>query len=277
MTAMEPSLALSACETALRELMTFAYTEAYGAGWVTRVAAETKRQSWQERADVEQKSRGAKGVAAVPATGLSYANFYDLVAIADKHWEPLAAALGRRAKVLPLLERMDDLRNSIGHSRPLLAFERDLMSGIAGQIRNQVTIHMSAQDDAGDIYPRIESITDSFGRRIRASVAEGEIAGAVRSADITLHPGDVVTFDCVGVDPQDRELSWQIPGQTPMQGPSGSALQLSYRVTDEDVTESFTIEILMNTRYSRYHRYRHFDHRAYFKYRVRPPEPRDVR
>ena len=63
---------------------------------------------------------------------------------------------------MALLKRLDNIRNAVGHSRPLLPFERDLLSGIAGQIRNQVTIYMSTQDEAGDIYPRIESVTDQI-------------------------------------------------------------------------------------------------------------------
>lgn len=96
---MDPSLALRTCETVLREPVTLAYAQTSGAGWVTQGAAEAKQQNWQERAGIEQKYRATKGVAAVPATGLVDANFYDLVAIADRHWEPLPPARGNRAKV----------------------------------------------------------------------------------------------------------------------------------------------------------------------------------
>lgn len=171
--------ALNACETALRELMSHAYASSFGSDWLMQVAGPKKVAAWEERAVEEVRSRGGRGAVGVANAGLAYANFYDLVDFADRHWEPLAPALGAKKEVLALLRRLERLRNAVGHSRPLVAFEEDLVSGIAGQIRNQVTIYMSAQDPAGDIYPRIESVMDSFGRRIESSAVTGELAGSV--------------------------------------------------------------------------------------------------
>lgn len=66
----------------------------------------------------------------------------------------METALGPKVETLPLLARFEQLRNSVAHSRGILAFEEALLSGIAGQIRNQVTIFMSIQDPSGDYYPR---------------------------------------------------------------------------------------------------------------------------
>lgn len=275
MATLDPAVALATCETALRELMALTYSQAYGAGWLSRVTSPERRAEWAARAAEERQARGPKGVLSVPDTGLSYANFYDLVTIAEKHWEPLAAALGKRASALALMKRFDNLRNAVGHSRPLLQFERDLMSGIAGQIRNQVTIYMSAQDEVGDIYPRIESITDSFGRRVESAGAIGEIAGVVDTYDIVVHPGDTITFECQGVDPQDRELGWRLVrwgrGPDEVVGYSGAPVTLRWEFSDQDVTETFSLEIFMTAHGAKYHRFGGFDHRSYFNYRVRPP------
>jgi len=273
---LEPSVALSTCETALRELMTHRYALEFGPDWLTRVSTSTQRTRWADRAKTEADVRVPRGVAQVPNVGLAYANFYDLIGIAEDHWGPLAAALGKMNRVLPLLRRFDTLRNTIGHSRPLLSFEQDLMSGIAGQVRNQVTLYMSAQDDAGDIYPRIESITDSFGRRIESTVVDGEIAGSVSTHEVTVHPADTVTFVCAGVDPQGRQLSWTLHGPThgvrcTVVGDSGQPIRLTWVVSDEDVTETASVSIYLRTHDAKYRRFGHFDHRAYFTFRVRPP------
>lgn len=158
--------------------MAHVFAKAYGPDWLTKVAGADKRELWAARAEAEAKSRGRRGALGMPAAGLAYANLYDLITIAKKHWEPLAPALYAKAEVMPLLERLETLRNAVGHSRPLVPYEEDLLAGIAGQIRNQVTIFMSAQDRAGDIYPRIESVTDSIGQRIESSTVDGEIAAA---------------------------------------------------------------------------------------------------
>ncbi|KRE29942.1 hypothetical protein [Agromyces sp. Soil535] len=271
MSTLDPTIALSTCETALRELMTYAYERVFGADWLERVTTAKQREAWGVRAEVEQRARVPKGVAQVPNVGLAYANFYDLVAIVERHWEPLAAPLGKKQRMLPLLEQFDSLRNTIGHSRLLLPFEQDLMSGIAGMVRNQVTLYMSKQDEAGDIYPRIESVTDSFGRRIESATVEDELAGSVTALDVTLHPGEVVTFSCVGVDPQGRDLEWFGPTDAHAVGPSGQPTQLQWVVTDGDVSEATDASIYMKTSGAIYHRFGSWDHRAYFRFRVRPP------
>lgn len=138
--------------------MSFAYAQHFGADWLSRIASPAQRQLWSDWADEESQRRGKRGVYAVPTAGLGYSNLYDLIDIAAKNWAPLAAALGDRKRALPLLDRADQLRNAVAHSRPLLPFEQDLLAGISGQIRNQVILYMSTQDAAGDIYPRIESI-----------------------------------------------------------------------------------------------------------------------
>ncbi|WP_146083598.1 MULTISPECIES: hypothetical protein [unclassified Rathayibacter] len=277
MTSIEPSVALNTCETALRSLIVSCYSREYGASWLERVASTATRGDWEARADTELRARGSKGVGAVPPAGLDYANFYDLVGIASADWAPLAAALGARKNVLPLLKRVNDLRNSISHNRPLLPFEKDLLSGISGQIRNQVTLYLSSQDPAGEIYPRIESIADSFGRGFESTTGRGEIAGAVTTPLILVQPGDQVVFTCFGLDPQERELEWSITGANHLQresqvGASGQAVELTWAVADDEVRESGLVEIKMQSVGARYFRCGYFDQRAYFQFIIRPPD-----
>lgn len=253
--------------------MAHVFAKAYGPDWLTKVAGADKFELWAGRAEAEAKSRGRRGALGMPAAGLSYANLYDLITIAKKHWEPLAPALYAKAEVMPLLERLETLRNAVGHSRPLVPYEEDLLTGIAGQIRNQVTIFMSAQDGAGDIYPRIESVTDSIGQRIESSTVDGEIAGSILGYQIVLQPGDVVTFTCVGIDPQGRDLRWSCknPRSSEVVSRSGEAAILTWTVADEDVTETAASHVYLESDGTKYHRFGWIDHRAYFTYRVRPP------
>lgn len=254
--------------------MHFAYLNSYGSSWLEHIATSDKRDDWRCRAEEERRRRRTRGTLVIPDEGLAYANFYDLVKIANKHWQPLAPALGKKAELLPLLRRFDSLRNTVGHSRPLLLFEQDLLSGIAGQIRNQVTIFMSEQDPVGNIYSRIETITDTFGRRIESSVVEGELAGVEQTYNVILRPGDIVTYNCRGIDPQDRDLHWQLKANhnavDHVTAQSGHDTVLTWHIGDRDVTESAVVEIYLSNA-GRYQRFSYFDHRAYFKYAVRPP------
>lgn len=278
MATLDPGSALTACETALRELMAYTYEREWGEQWLDKIASPDKKSEWAQRAEAESGARRTKGVAAVPAIGLSYANFFDLIAIAKKEeqWQPLAPALGKRADTLPLLKRLESLRNAVGHSRPLLPFERDLISGVAGQIRNQVTIYMSTQDPAGDLYPRIESVVDSLGTRIEEPADSYYlVGGGVWMTGFVLHPGQTISFECLGTDPQNRDLLWEISsnrgGYTASSiVHSGDRAELAWTVSDDDVSEETWVTIFLKSKDSKYHRLGNFDHRVTFDYKVRP-------
>lgn len=258
--------------------MAYAYSQAWGERWLERVSSPEQRSGWAQRADAELRARGTKGVAVVPDDGLSYANFFDLVSIASKQelWEPLSPALGARADVIPLLKRLDSLRNAVSHSRSLLPFERDLISGIAGQIRNQVTIYMSSQDPAGQLYPRIESVTDSLGTLLEEPADSYYlVGGGVQLTGLMLHPGQTVDFECHGTDPQGRELEWRISSNrggytASIIASSGDPAVLTWTPSEDDVSESTWVTIALSARDARYHRLGDHDHRVTFDYKVRP-------
>lgn len=273
---LEPTIAVTTLERALRLLLSRELRGAWREGWLERATTAQQRKRWQERYEQEQARR--PGAASVPAVGLEYSELYELIALLDEHWDAAGAALGKKKQVLPLLEHFERIRNTASHSRELLPFERQLMSGIAGEIQNKVTIRMSSQDPTGDYYPRIVSAVDNFGTAIVIADELDEMAGQVPAGArrMVLQVGDVVTFTCVGTDPKGRELEWTLNrprgAYLVVLGPSGEPTELTWQVSDEDVEESAAVQIYMSTADSPYHRWKHFDHRVWFPYVVRPPD-----
>lgn len=252
-------------ERALRQVIESVFQQRDGQEWLGKVTTALQRDRWSDRAVEEGARRGRRGVAHLPVVGLEYAQLRELIGILEKDWEPFAAALGYKKEVLALLERFDVIRNAIAHSRDLLPFEEDLLSGIAGDIRNRVTIYMSAQDDAGNYYPRIESIRDSFGNEGNERFTTG----------LTLRPGDVVEFSCRGVDPQGRPLAWMLsPRLTQRRVPeeTGPEVSLRWQVKPEDVRDMVQLQIYMWALDTPFHKRGNFDERGVFVYRVLPPE-----
>lgn len=270
---LEPTIAVTTLERALRQLMAREYQREYGTDWLERVSSPEQRDKWHERVHQEIKRR--PGVLAVPSIGLEYAELHEIITIAKSHWSPIGAALGKQRTMIPLLEHFERIRNTAAHSRELLPFEVDLMSGIAGEIRNKVTLHMTTRDPDDDPYPRIESVVDSYGDAVTIRSVLGEIAGSSDRRTL-LTPGDIVTFTCVGNDARGRDLEWwteSVGGALDRAVvPSGSPATLEWRVADADVAESLALHIYLAVANSRYHRAHSFDHRVYFKYRVRARE-----
>jgi hypothetical protein len=275
---LEPSVAVQTCEDALRQLMSYAYKEAYGEKWLEKISSADQRANWQHRYEQELKKRKQKGVAVVPNVGLAYSDLSELLGFFSKHWDPIEPAFGATAKseTRALLTRFEGLRNTAMHSRTPVVFEQELLSGIAGQIRNQVTRFMSAQDPGGDFYPRIESIIDSYGTRYPVNPDyPGENDYVV--SDQILHPGQRVTFTCVATDPQDRTLALILRTERSTEGTSarstsGQPAEVYWDVLETDVRLKCVVSISLVAVDAQYHRYGDYDQRVSFGYRVDPPQ-----
>lgn len=62
MTALEPETAIKQCESALRQLMGYAYQQHYGDRWLERISSETERAEWAKQARRAAKKNVSEGV-----------------------------------------------------------------------------------------------------------------------------------------------------------------------------------------------------------------------
>ncbi|GHE80209.1 hypothetical protein GCM10014715_39490 [Streptomyces spiralis] len=276
---MTPSVALASCERSLRDLLTIVLREKFGADWIRHVFEETDVAILRNKQETEQKRRTKRGVVAVSGNLIEYAEFTQLTRLINKHWEALNGALGAKKEITVLLDRFEALRNTVAHSRELLPFEEELLSAIAGEIRNRVTIHISGKDAAGQYFPRIELVRDSFGNSTETAVQNQPQLFSVATGT-TLRPGDVVTFTCRAVDPQNRGLFWafQTPdgvrhtSDDPYGATFGEAVEWTWEVTDKHISGIAVLAVTL-TSDGNYHRYgaAGYDSIVAFTYEVLPP------
>lgn len=274
MPTLQPAQALATCEQALQQLVDIVLKSKIGDDWISQVLSPEKVEKIRARRDEEIRKRARRGVAASPMGKLSYVQFFEIVEIIKKRWVDFEPALGKRSETIALLDRFDALRNSVAHSRDLLPWEAELLSGIAGEIRNKVTIYVTHQDPVGNYFARIESVTDSFGHRID-NFADPH--GNSLDTGLTLHPGQVVTFSCHGTDPQGRDLRWWMLANTGSlrnsQAVAGRDVELAWQVAEEDVSAQTVIIIYMASD-GPHHRSGgpfSYDQAALFRYTVLPP------
>ncbi len=271
---LQPAVALATCEQALRRLVV-SVLSAKDEAWLSTYFKAEQVQRWKERREDEQRRRERRGVARTSDQPLDYSELYELTTVIDRHWDAGFSAAFRgvkRNEVLVLLSRLEALRNTVAHSRELLPFEQDLLAGIAGDIRNRVTIHLSEQSPVGEHFPRVESVTDSFG----LTVADPVDAVAVAEGSVQLTPGDTVRFVCRGTDPHGRELSWYLRTQGERRSDVllGSEVELEWFVREDDIAERRQVEVCMRAD-STHHRIGFHADDAYivFPYRVLPTAP----
>ncbi|WP_414122791.1 hypothetical protein [Corynebacterium nuruki] len=271
-----PSVALSTCETALRQLLTFVLSQKHGLNWLTAVVSADKLVKWQERKEVEAKKRTTRGVATVPPGLLDYAEFHELVDLVNKRWNEVAPALGKKAVTGALLERFDDLRNTVAHSRDLLPFEEDLLAGIAGEIRNRVTLFMSTEAPSGEHFARIEEVVDSFGNRVDG-LETLKSSNPCIVCEQVLNVGDVVKFRCRGTDPYGRGIGWNLSimpnGHGGVDSAIGNDVELTLTVKPEYVSSRSYVLVRMVSD-AEFHRWPEgTDGLTLFYYQINPPVP----
>ena len=254
---MEPAEAINVVETVLRR----AVRQVLGDSWHEGTGVDPAK--LEERREEERKRRTG---AAVEADLLSYTHLYELQEIIKKRWAEFKPIFAKQDRFFVYMKRLEDFRNAPMHSRTLLPFEQALLEGIAGELRNELTLWRSSQAPDMSWYPTVESITDSLGNLITS--------GNCRTPS-RLQVGDEITFRCVGWDPQERELIWTLNGMAII-GPQldrqvGSEVSLTWYIKPAHVAEASIVTISMMSS-GEYHREPSgYDFSATVLYAVNPP------
>jgi hypothetical protein len=261
---MAPSDAINAAEIALRDLIEEVLSETFGEKWIEQCGTPEKIEKWRERKVEEAKKRDGT---TTEERLLSYSDFTDLAPVIKKHWELFKPCLGDRKTFDVYMNRLEEFRNAPMHSRALAPFEGALAEGMAGEIRNKVTLYRSGLDLADRHFPRIEYVRDSFGNAPTSGRATDMLL-----SELTLYPGDEVSFECSGWDPRDGLLTWTmevLAGDQPIVEQHGPQASFTWRVTEANIGASTFVQVrLLSDR--PWHREADSDDARRFVYRVLP-------
>lgn len=255
---MEPAEAITALEVALREVIRLVL----GDQWPDRSGLNVPE--LESRREEERKSRDG---AIVEDELLAYTHIFELRKVIDKNWEAFKPVFGDKKRFDVYMDRVEDFRNAPMHSRTLLPFERDLLSGIVGEFRNLATMARSKQGPDKQFYPIIESIVDSHG-------VNADVGASVTMTGLRLQVGEVVQFSCRGWDPQGRDLHWELcrspSGSGKMDEAVGSEVVLTWRVSKSHVGEQAVATVMLRST-GEFHRHGYVDQTHMMAYAVNPP------
>lgn len=254
----EPSEAINSLEAALRGLI----LDVLGNGWTDRSGVDAEKLE-QRRTEEAARRKGA----AVEQNLLSYAHIYEIRKIIEKNWDLFKPALVEKKRFDVYMDRVEDFRNAPMHSRELLPFEKSLLSGMVGEIRNLATLYRSQQAPDRKYYPVVESIVDSFGH-------EMNLGNLATSTGIRLKVNDQVEFSCRAWDAQDRMLKWRLivrSNYRETDTATGNSVSLKWIVSVDDVAEMSSVIIEMVSD-GKYHRDGRSDFGHVIIYAVDPPD-----
>jgi len=267
---MEPTEALRSVETVLRLSIAQILPD-----WKDVLSNEALGKVAEKRKEEGKRRDGA----VVSDELLDYLEFHQLTSIINKRWEQFKPVFRDKGRTAAFFDFLEDVRNSIAHSRNLLPFERDLLSRISGQLRNQVTIYRSSVTDSAQYYPQIESVTDSFGWRMPKGTTQVITGPDQFRVGTRLEVGQTVQFNCSGWDARDRTLYWRLfrveaywatSQKRLVSSAEGTEALLTWQVTDEDVGE-YSHAIIEMISASRFHLHKDYDDQVLFTYAVNPP------
>ncbi|WP_433266240.1 hypothetical protein ACQPZF_40320 [Actinosynnema sp. CS-041913] len=271
---MEPSDALRSIETALR----LAIRQALGDAWLESKGAPD-RVKLTERLKEESKRRDG---AVTSSDLLEFTETYHLTNLILNNWQSFNPIFDDKKRTEAFFGVIEDVRNSVAHSRDLVLFERDLISGIAGMLRNQVALYRSNVNKSATFYPLIESIKDNFGRE---GLTDRERTMGPRISVVRLEVGDVLRFAGSAHHGRGKPVTWRIVTRSKVGTPLydiqdvavGDSVRFDYTISEDDVGEwtEFKVQVVADSRHHRYEGSMErspFDDERTFAYAVNPPE-----
>lgn len=255
--------AISATEQELRDCIRLHLREAHGEQWFASSGlSEGRRGKAEARRDEERRRRDS---AATSNELIDFTDLEDLSTIVRRHWDPtLKPIFNDLARFQVWMEALMEARVAVMHSRILHEHEEHLILGATGYLRNLITLSRTTRDPNDQYFARIERVIDSLG-----NIATTDTAAM---HDGVLHPGDVITFECLGWDPEGTEMVWYYCT-------GFGAIQLEHRidgsrltwtVTDRDIAAEATPLYILLAAQRPYHRHGWHDGMVTFKYRVLP-------
>jgi len=259
---MDANQALRAAENSVRNLIAYNLRTSLGDNWIIKCGVTAERiKVWEERQQEEERRLGMKDERL-----LYYSDFYDLLTILKKHWSTCFAAIfGKQSKFETLWSILESYRNPDAHRRELLPYQVNLILGISGKIRTEITSYFSNMDTGESYFPRIESVQDSLGNTWTFGTNTKDFI----HTNQVLRPGDVIQFVVTAFDPLSGKLEYSFErGFVGVTNWIDNPFE-NIEITEKDIGKNLVIAIAIRSERD-YHARSTNDDIVYFGYTVLP-------
>jgi hypothetical protein len=236
--------AINVLENSLRDLVERLLRRVHGDSWFEHIGVSDERiEAWRDRREEEPKRRPG---GEVEQRLLYYAEFYDLNNIIGKNWDAGFKDCFKDKKRFDVyIDRLSAFRNPDAHSRALLPFEEQLVLGMTGELRQELTLFLStgAGGPEPEHFARIEEVRDNFGTRAVGEATAETLFGNTHS-DAVLRPGDTVSFIGRAWDPEGGHIEWRIflAGRSEHIKLSGSEIEWDWQIEQGDISETSYVQ-----------------------------------
>ena len=250
-------------EMILKDFISMVVTEKAGLVWIRNSGLSELR--LKELDALRSKFQEDHNAMTSEGRLINFCNFRDLATIIEFHWDTqFEVAFGYLSSVKTYLTTLQKFNNPDAFNRPLLSFEKHLILGVCGTIRNNISIYRSWKEVGKEGFPLIESVQDNFANLWTMGNPKK------LKTQLTLLEGDLLEFVVIASDPKDEFLEYRL---FPHKWQTGNVLQ--YQLKRDDVGKGLSFQIgIRSTR--KYHAYPlGYDDRVTFEYTVLPLKVKD--
>jgi hypothetical protein len=200
---MEIYQTLRDCENSLRDFMAVTLERQYGSDWINhcQVSPEVIKEWNQLKQEDDERHQATTSDEHL----INYSSLENLKIILLSNWEgEFMDTFGDYKLMDVYLSILSRYRNPDIHRRPLLTFQKHLILGISGEIRNMISVYRSLMDLDREGFPRIESIRDNLGNIWVPGKPSHVKTG------MTVHVGDMIEFVVSAVDPLEEDIMYSV-------------------------------------------------------------------
>ena len=253
---MEESKALKEVENSLRDFISNFLEQNIGKDWLNSCGVTQDRISiWKERKENDEKKQK---YSTIEKRLLYYSDFYDLINIIDKNWNKgFKDVFVNKTTTMVFLDLLKDFRNPEAHRREFLPYQKKLIVGISGEIRNRIILYRSKKETGEDYFPRLESVKDNLGN---TWVQRNHLI----DTQLTLRVGDTIQFLITAIDPLGENLEYSIYGN---KWQNSNFIEI--KLTEEHISKRCDFLIAVRSKRS-YHAFSNYDDVALFQYQILP-------
>ena len=256
---MEESEALKEVENSLRDFISNFLEQNIGKDWFDSCGITPERIiKWKERKEIDEKTQK---YSAIEKRLLYYSDFYDLINIIDKNWDKgFKDVFGDKTTMMVFLHLLEDFRNPEAHRREFLPYQKNLIIGISGAIRNRIILYRSKKETEEDYFPRLESVKDN----LRNIWVQGDYSWL--NTGKTLRVGDTIQFLITATDPLGEDLEYRCSvGE--FEWKNSNTIEI--KLTEKHIAKSSDFIICVRSKRS-YHASSDYDDAVKFLYQILP-------
>ena len=161
---------------------------------------EDRLEVWNNRMAEERKR--LKGQV-IENRKIYYSDFYDLKTIITKNWDLFSDCFSDRKIMEYQFSQLESFRNPNAHNRDLLEYQKHLLAGYAGEIKNGIMKYRGSIEKQSTFFPEYESLN------INGIIYRQHWA----HLDEIFRPGDEIEITIYVSSPNTQKVYYMISGE----------------------------------------------------------------